>query len=67
MQKLRMLVDESEDVADDIDDNGTIKCSEGPIKKLRASNHYRKPSSKRYMSHQYINTPKSTEKYKLFH
>ena len=48
MSQLRRIVADSEDVIDDIDDEGRSRCDEGPIKKpLFPSQHYRKPSSRR--------------------
>jgi hypothetical protein len=42
---------ESEDVIDELDDDGKSLCEEGKVRKYRMPTrmHFRKPTSKRYM------------------
>ena len=66
MSKLRKLANESEDVEDDKNEKGEIKCVEGSVQKLGTTqsgpHHKKKPSSKRYGVPQF-----PPERYKLFY
>ena len=65
LAKLRLLTEEpSEDVADDVDETGRLKCVEGPKLEPRVQ-HKKQPSSKRYISSAL--RPFPIERQKLFH
>ena len=65
MEKLKRLVHDSEDVIDDVDEEGSSRCSEGYVRKL--SHHktqlFKKPSSKRGVTKISNNLSSSTKFY----